>query len=93
MQDDNDAENIATAQQTEDEDMDNTNSAQKPLTETRKRKMQPVHQVIYFNVHNGTRRTPLHLMNAQSIHEIKYQIKSNNFYLTSERVKTIKHKP
>ena len=35
MQDDNDAENIATAQQTEDEDMDNTNSAQKPLTETR----------------------------------------------------------
>ena len=65
----------------------------KPITETRKRKMQVLHQVIYFNVHNGTRRTPLHLMNAQSIHEIKYQIKSNNFYLTSARVKTIKHKP
>ena len=71
MQDDNDAENVATAQQTDDEDMYNGNSAQKPITETRKRKMQALHQVIYFNVHNGTRWTPLHLMNAQSIQSWK----------------------
>ena len=31
--------------------------------------MRALHQIMHFNDHNGIKRTPLHILNAQSIHD------------------------
>ncbi len=38
------------------------------LSESKKRKIIALYQIMYFIVHNGKRRTPLHILNAESIH-------------------------
>ena len=39
------------------------------MSDIKMRKMRALHQIMYFNVHNGSKRTPLHILNAQSIHD------------------------
>ena len=35
----------------------------------KKMKMEVIFQILYYNIHNGSRRTPLNLMNSQVIHD------------------------
>ena len=39
------------------------------ISETKKRRMVTLYQILYFIVRNGMCRTPLHIMNAQAIQE------------------------
>ena len=39
------------------------------LSVSRRRKLQSLFQIMYFNVHNGRKRTPLHIMNSEAIYE------------------------
>ena len=40
-------------------------------SETKKRKMVALYQILYFILHNSMRRTPLHIMRAQAIHKAR----------------------
>ena len=63
------------------EDKDEAEENVQGLSDMKRRKIRVLHQIIYFNVHNGTKRTPLHILNAQSIHDkCKELITSFNHY-------------
>lgn len=42
---------------------------QSSLSALKQRRMTALYQILYYNVHHGRQRTPLHIMNAQAIHE------------------------
>ena len=44
------------------------------MSDNKMRKMRALHQIMYFNVHNGSKKTPLNILNAHSIHD-KYKSK------------------
>ena len=51
------------------------------ISETKQRKMVALYQILYFILHNSMRRTPLHIMNAQAIHETsKSKILITNYF-------------
>ena len=52
--------------ESEDEEEDEVRQG---ISETKKRKMVALYQILYFILHNRRRRTPLRIMNAQAIHE------------------------
>ena len=53
-----------------DEDEESIDTANNQgMSDIKRRKMRALHQIMYFNVHNGSKRTPLHILNAQSIHD------------------------
>ena len=67
---------IVDEEEEEDDDDDNDNEEDKDVAENvqgmsdlKRRKIRVLHQIMYFNVHNDTKRTPLHILNAQSIHD------------------------
>ena len=39
------------------------------LSQSKCRKMQAMFQILYYNLHNGRKRTPLHIMNSQVIYD------------------------
>ncbi len=41
----------------------------KKVSQGKKRKMLALFQIMYYIMHNGRKRTPLHMMNGQAIHE------------------------
>jgi hypothetical protein len=55
----------------EGEEVDGNGAASKTqkLSETKRRKMMALFQIMFFIIHNGRKRTPLHMMNGQAIHE------------------------
>lgn len=52
----------------EDEDDIGRNNDQ-GISDNKRRKMRVLHQIMYFNVYNGSKRTPIHILNAQLIHD------------------------
>lgn len=55
-----------------DDDNDADENEKNPTTcvsEMKKRRMIALYQILYYNIHHGKQRTPLHIMNAQAIHE------------------------
>ena len=53
----------------DEEDKDEAEENVQGMSDMKRRKIRVLHQIMYFNVHNGTKRTPLHILNAQSIHD------------------------
>ena len=56
--------------QDEDEDEEQSFSQNSGLSLTRCKKIQSIFQIMYYVHHNGHKRTPLHIMNAESVHSL-----------------------
>ena len=51
----------------EDFENENDDNSQQ-VSETKKRKVLAIYQILYYVIHCGRRRTPLHVLNAEAIH-------------------------
>ena len=67
-----------------DDSTEEENEVNESVTEDRKiTKLKALYQIMYCNIHNGRRRTPLHLMAAHNIHG---KCKSREFVTSLNRI-------
>ncbi len=54
--------------QGEEDNEDTESEAESHTLTSKERKLLSLYQIMYYIIHNGKKRTPLHIMNAESIH-------------------------